>query len=77
MVEIYCITSFPKEEGSFPKVFPSKHFFGHHFVANLKIKNGHFVVMCNYVKSHGLLLCKKPFIYNFIELKKMEYFNLA
>ncbi len=26
--------------------------------------------MCNYVKIHGLHLCKKPFIYNFIELNK-------
>jgi hypothetical protein len=70
MVENYCITSYPKGEGSFPKVFPLNHFFGHHFVAKLKIKNGDFVVMCNYVKIHGLHLCKKLFIYNFIELNK-------
>lgn len=37
MVEIYCIASFPRGEGSFPKVFPLNHSFGHHFVAKLKM----------------------------------------
>ncbi len=59
---------FSKRWGIIPKSLPFEPFFWPPFCC--QIKNGNFVVICNYVKIHGLHLCKKPFIYNFIELNK-------